>query len=53
MNAGIAHDDYNINVVQQFSSDYVTYQKIPEIDHAGVLRFEASTKTPPLISARA
>lgn len=44
LNPGIAYDNYNINVVQQFSSDYVTYQKIPEIDHAGVLRFEASTR---------
>ena len=44
LNAGIAHDRYNINVVQQFSSDYVTYQERPNIDEKGILRFRAATQ---------
>ena len=44
LNAGIAHDIYNINVVQQFSSDYVTYQERPNIDEKGILRFRAATQ---------
>ena len=44
LNVGIAHNNYNINVVQQFSSDYVIYQQIPAIEEDGFLRFQASTK---------
>ena len=44
LNPGIAYDNYNINIVQQFSSDYVTYQQIPEIDEDGILWLEANTK---------
>ena len=42
LNVGIAHNKYNISIVQQFSSDYVTYEKRPEIDQEGILRLEAS-----------
>ena len=44
LNVGIAHDDYNVNMVQQFSSDYVTYQRVPELNEDGILRFQASAK---------
>ena len=37
MNAGIAWDDYNISVIQQFSSDYVEYRQRPAISPQGVL----------------
>ena len=42
LNVGIAHDKYNMSIVQQFSSDYITYQRRPEIDEKGILRLEAS-----------
>ena len=38
MNAGIAHDRFNANLVQQFGSDYVEYAREPAIDSQGVLR---------------
>ena len=44
LNPGIAHDRYNINVVQQFSSNYITYQENPSIDDDGTLRFQATTQ---------
>ena len=44
LNAGIAHNRYRISVVQQFSSDYLTYQKRPTIDQQGTLELEASTE---------
>ena len=40
MNAGIAHDRFNTNMVQHFSSDYVSYLVRPNIDSQGVLRLE-------------
>ena len=41
MNAGIAHSRFNKVLVQQFSSDYVTYQTRPAIDERGILRVQA------------
>ena len=38
MNAGIAHDRFNTNMVQHFSSDYVQYQVRPNLDPKGILR---------------
>ena len=40
LNIGIAHDRFNTNMVQHFSSDYVSYQVRPNIDPQGVLRME-------------
>ena len=44
LNAGIAHDHYNKNVVQQFSAEYVNYEEKPHIDESGTLRLKASSK---------
>ena len=41
MNAGIAHSRFNKVLVQQFSSDYVTYQVRPSIDERGILQVHA------------
>lgn len=38
MNVGIAHDRFNTNMVQHFSSDYVQYRTKPEISPEGILR---------------
>ena len=42
LNVGIAHDRFNQVMVQQFSSDYVTYTTRPSIDSEGVLRLKGS-----------
>ena len=44
MNAGIAWDDYNISVIQQFSSDYVEYRERPSISPQGVLTMSGAVK---------
>ena len=38
LNIGIAHDRFNTNMVQHFSSDYVSYQVRPTISADGILR---------------
>ena len=40
LNIGIAWDKYNTNMVQQFSSDYISYLIRPNIDSQGTLRME-------------
>ena len=52
LNPGIAHDRYNINVVQQFSSNYITYQEKPSIDDDGTLRLQATTQNASLDNRR-
>ena len=42
LNVGIAHDRFNQVMVQQFSSDYVTYTTKPSVDSEGVLRLKGS-----------
>ena len=37
LNAGVAHDEYNSVMVQQFSTHYVTYETRPAIDSSGEL----------------
>ena len=38
LNIGIAHDRFNTNMVQHFSSDYIHYEVRPNISPDGVLR---------------
>ena len=40
LNVGIAHDQFNVILVQHFSSDYVNYTTKPGIDPGGVLLLE-------------
>ena len=42
LNVGIAHDRFNVNLVQHFGSDYVNYDRAPAIDAQGVLRFSGA-----------
>ena len=42
LNVGIAHDRFNVNLVQHFGSDYVNYDRAPAIDSQGVLRFSGA-----------
>ena len=42
LNVGIAHDRFNANLVQHFTSDYVRYEQEPAIDSQGVLRFRGT-----------
>ena len=44
LNIGIANDQYNVVIVQQFSSDYVTYSRPPQIDSKGILRMKGVVK---------
>ena len=44
LNIGIAHNKYNINIVQHFSADYLTYQARPHIDENGILSLKATTR---------
>ena len=39
LNIGIAFDDYNEVMVQQFSSDYVSYMAKPSVSPTGILTF--------------
>ena len=41
---GIAHDRYNIVMVQHFSSDYVRYEKPPLIDSSGTLSLKGKVE---------
>ena len=38
LNVGIAHDRFNASIVQHFTSDYVRYERKPDIDSDGTLR---------------
>ena len=40
LNVGIAHDQFNVAMVQHFASDYVSYTTKPDIDPGGVLLLE-------------
>ncbi len=42
LNVGIAHDWFNAALVQHFESDYVRYDRKPEIDPQGILRFSGA-----------
>ena len=44
MHVGIAHDPYNLTLIQQFSSDYVTYRERPGISPAGVLTMSGAVQ---------
>lgn len=43
LHIGIAADAFNVNMVQQFSSDYVTYTSRPSIAPGGLLTLSGST----------
>ena len=42
VNVGIAHDRFNISMVQHFTSDYVRYDRKPGIDPDGTLRLSGA-----------
>lgn len=44
LNVGIAYDPYNHTMVQQFSSDYVTYQERPGISPEGILTMSGTVQ---------
>ena len=44
MNVGIAYDQYNIAMVQQFTNEYVQYQERPQIDQRGDLSLSGTVQ---------
>ena len=44
MNVGIAYNSHNLAMTQQFSSDYVTYVKLPAISPEGVLEMQGNVR---------
>ena len=44
LNVGIAFDSYNLVMVQQFSSDYVTYVSKPAISQDSILSFQGTVR---------